>query len=122
MESLCSNCEKQGETRLMLTNIPFFKDVMVVSFTCPHCGYRNNEIQNAGVLAEFGHRITVKIASKEDLNRDICRGEFATTFVPELGLEVPFNQKGYMSTLEGFLTGFKEDLLMQQPARRVSLV
>lgn len=105
----------------MLTNIPFFKDIMVVSFSCDHCGYRNNEIENAGVLAEFGHKLTLTVTCKEDLDRDICRGEFATTFIPELGLEVPFNKKGQMSTLEGFLTGFRDDLLMQQPQRKVLL-
>lgn len=120
IESLCPNCEKNGETRMMLTNIPFFKDILVVSFTCDLCGHRNNEIQNAGVLAEHGLKIKLTVTCKEDLERDICRGEFATTFVPELGLEVPFNKKGHMSTLEGFLTGFKEDLLMQQPHRRVT--
>ena len=103
----------------MLTNIPFFKDILVVSFSCPHCGCRNNEIQNAGVLADKGCKITLNVTSPDDLDRDICRGEFATTFIPELGLEVPFNRKGQMSTLEGFITGFKEDLMMQQTARRV---
>lgn len=107
---------------MMLTNIPFFKDVLVVSFTCDDCGHRNNEIQNAGVLADTGLKLKLTVTNKEDMDRDICRGEFATTFVPELGLEVPFNKKGQMSTLEGFLTGFKEDLMMQQPIRRVILV
>lgn len=119
IESMCPNCEKNGETRMMLTNIPFFKDVLVVSFSCEICGHRNNEIQNAGVLADTGLRIKLTVTCKDDLERDICRGEFATTFVPELGLEVPFNKKGAMSTLEGFLTVFKEDLEMQQPYRRV---
>lgn len=118
MESLCPNCESNGETRMMLTNIPFFKDLLVVSFSCPHCNYRNNEIQNAGVLAELGHKITLTVDKKEDLDRDIVRSEFATTFVPELNLEIPFNKKGHMSTLEGYLTGFKDDLMMNQPFRR----
>ena len=120
MESLCVNCGKNGETRMMLTNIPFFKDVLVVSFTCDHCHWRNNEIENAGVLSEMGHKISLKVTCKEDMDRDICRGEFATTFIPELQLEIPFTKKVHMSTLEGFLTGFKEDLLMNQPHRRVN--
>ena len=112
------NCQKDGETRMMLTNIPFFKDILVVSFSCPHCNYRNNEIQNAGVLAELGHKLTLTVNSREDLDRDICRGEFATTYIPELQLEIPFNKKGHMSTLEGYLTGFKEDLLLNQQHRK----
>lgn len=107
---------------MMLSNIPFFKDVLVVSFHCPHCGYKNNEIQNAGVLAEHGKKITLTVNDKEDLERDICKGEFATISVPELQLEIPYNKKGAMSTLEGLLTSFKEDLEMNQPYRRVNKV
>lgn len=118
MQSLCANCHKQGETRMMLTNIPFFKDVLVVSFHCDECGYKNNEIQNAGMLNEFGHKITLKVQNADDLNRDICKGEFATLRIPELDFEIPYNKKGQMSTLEGFLTGFKEDLEMFQQERR----
>lgn len=118
MQSLCANCHKQGETRMMLTNIPFFKDVLVVSFQCDECGYKNNEIQNAGMLNEFGHKISLKVTCAEDLNRDICKGEFAVLRIPELDFEIPYNQKGQMSTLEGFLTGFKDDLEMFQQERR----
>ena len=46
IESLCMNCEEQGTTRLFLTRIPFFKEVVLMSFECPHCGYRNSEIQS----------------------------------------------------------------------------
>lgn len=122
LESLCPNCNKTGETRMMLTQIPFFKDILVVSFTCPHCHYRNNEVQNAGTLAEFGCKITLTVTTKEDLNRDIVKGEFATTFIPELQLEVPFNKKGMMTTLEGYLTTFKEDLLLNQAYRKVEVL
>lgn len=48
IQSLCPSCEEQGETRLLLTEIPFFKEIVVMSFSCPHCNYRNNEIQPAG--------------------------------------------------------------------------
>jgi len=50
IDSLCMNCEEQGVTRLFLTRIPFFKEVVLMSFECPHCGYRNSEIQSVSVL------------------------------------------------------------------------
>jgi hypothetical protein len=28
----------QGTTRLLLTKIPFFREVIIMSFSCPHCG------------------------------------------------------------------------------------
>lgn len=53
IESLCMNCEEQGTTRLFLTRIPFFKEVVLMSFECPHCGYRNSEIQSVIWLPTF---------------------------------------------------------------------
>lgn len=41
IESLCSNCEENGETRLLLTKIPFFREIIVSSFHCDKCGFRN---------------------------------------------------------------------------------
>jgi hypothetical protein len=38
IESLCINCEQNGTTRLLLTKIPFFREVIIMSFACPHCG------------------------------------------------------------------------------------
>ncbi len=31
---------QQGETRMLMTKIPHFREVMVCSFECPHCGNR----------------------------------------------------------------------------------
>src|SRR6202021_2936413 len=48
VESLCMQCREQGMTRLMLTSIPYFREVVLMSFNCQHCGTSNNEIQSAG--------------------------------------------------------------------------
>ena len=48
IESFCVNCHNQGETRMMLTTIPYYKQLLVSSFHCPHCGYKNSELQNTG--------------------------------------------------------------------------
>lgn len=37
----------QGSTRLLLTSIPYFKEVVVMSFRCEHCGHRDSEVQSA---------------------------------------------------------------------------
>ena len=50
IESLCMRCELNGTTRLLMTYIPYFKEVLVASFLCDHCGERNNEIQSAGQI------------------------------------------------------------------------
>jgi zinc finger protein len=48
VESFCVVCHQNGETILLLTKIPFFKEMLIGSFSCDQCGYRNNEIQFVG--------------------------------------------------------------------------
>ena len=67
IESLCMSCEQtvwnltfifeqviraltQGVTRMLLTSIPFFREVIVMSFRCEHCGNTNNEITSGGAI------------------------------------------------------------------------
>ena len=38
----------QGMTRLLLTKIPFYREIILMSFECEHCGFKNNEVQTAG--------------------------------------------------------------------------
>jgi C4-type Zn-finger protein len=42
--------EMQGVTRMLLTSIPYFKEIIVSSFRCEHCGHRDTEIQSAGEI------------------------------------------------------------------------
>jgi ZPR1 zinc finger protein len=109
----------QGETRLLLTRIPHFREVVIMAFECPHCHFRNNEIQSAGALAEKGCTYTCHVVSPADLDRQIVRSEWATVRVPALDFEVPPTQeRGSLTTLEGFLTGAVAGLELQQPARQ----
>lgn len=42
--------DKQGTTRMLLTTIPYFKEIVVSSFRCDKCGHRDTEIQSAGEI------------------------------------------------------------------------
>jgi|LakMenE01Jun11ns_1017448.scaffolds.fasta_scaffold9692353_2 hypothetical protein len=44
IESLCMECRKKGSTKFMYTKIPFFKEIILSSFNCDHCGNRNTEV------------------------------------------------------------------------------
>jgi len=50
IESLCMRCGENGITRLLLTRIPHFHEVVLMAFECPHCNERNYEVQFAGQL------------------------------------------------------------------------
>jgi len=40
----------QGTTRMLLTSIPLFREIVVMSFRCGYCGTQNNEIQAAAAI------------------------------------------------------------------------
>lgn len=42
-----------------------------MAFECPHCGFRNNELQSAGVFNERGHTISLSIQNKE-VKKKVC--------------------------------------------------
>lgn len=75
IESLCMNCYKNGTTRLLLTKIPFFKEIIVSSFSCPHCCWSNTEIQSAGRIQDQGICYTLKVKTKKDLNREVVKAD-----------------------------------------------
>lgn len=118
IESLCMVCNEQGITRLMLVSIPYFKEVIVSSFRCQHCGNTNNEIQSAGTIRDFGLIYTVKVLVASDLNRQLVKSPFCTITVPEIELTIP-PSRGNLTTIEGLLSGVIDDLSPEQPLRRI---
>ncbi|XP_024126727.1 zinc finger protein ZPR1 [Oryzias melastigma] len=121
IESLCMNCFQNGTTRLLLTRIPFFKEVILSSFSCAACGWANTEIQSAGQIQEQGVCYTLRVRTKQDLNREVVKADSATTRIPELDFEIPpFTQKGSLSTVEGLLDRAVSGLEQEQPVRRAA--
>ncbi|XP_023595735.1 zinc finger protein ZPR1 isoform X5 [Trichechus manatus latirostris] len=121
IESLCMNCYRNGVTRLLLTKIPFFREIIVSSFSCEHCGWNNTEIQSAGRIQDQGVRYTLTVRAQEDMNREVVKTESATTRIPELDFEIPaFSQKGALTTVEGLINRAISGLEQDQPMRRAS--
>jgi zinc finger protein len=117
IESLCMNCHEQGTTRLMLTRIPFFREVVLTSFHCPHCHFRDSEIQSAGVIQPFASRYTFALASTSDFSRQVIKSETCTARFIELDIEIPAG-RGQITNVESLLTTLIEDLEFSQPTRR----
>ena len=104
------SCGENGMTRLLLTKIPHYKEIILMSFHCEECGFKNNEIQSGGVIQEKGVRITVTLANERDLSRQVLilsmvgtyrrvaqvvRSDSASVLVPSIDLEIPATgQKG----------------------------
>ncbi|KAG0263622.1 nucleolar zinc-finger protein [Mortierella polycephala] len=117
IESLCMNCHENGTTRLLLTRVPHFREVILMAFDCPHCGYRSNELQQANAIALGGAIYTCKVASKADLNRQLVKTDTAVVKIPEIDFEIPA-QHGRLTTIEGLLSTVMDDLSSGQPVRK----
>ena len=53
------------------TDIPHFKQVVIMATTCNYCGYKSNEVKSGCGVSESGTRIVLTIANDSDLNRDV---------------------------------------------------
>jgi zinc finger protein len=122
---------------MLLTSIPYFREVIVASFRCEHCGNTNNEIQSAGeirrgsgyflcILFDFqfsriiaeGTVYTVRILTREDLNRQLVRSASCTIILPEYEMTLPAS-RGQLTTVEGLIRDIVADLSGDQPLRRI---
>lgn len=116
VQSLCMNCHDQGVTRMLLTTIPYFGQVILMSFECEHCGFKNSELQPAGAIQEKGSKYTLKIETTEDFNRQVIKQESASCKFVELEIEIP-PKRGVLTSVEGILTEMIDDLKSDQPER-----
>lgn len=117
IESLCMNCEKNGITRLLCTSIPYYRTVILMSFECPHCGFKNNEIQSGEAVQEHGTEVVLRVMEEDDLRRQMVRSEYASIEVPELELVIPArSQQGEVTTIEGVLERVHSGLYRIKPA------
>jgi ZPR1 zinc finger protein len=118
LKSLCMSCGEQGTTRLLLTTIPFFRDVILMSFDCEACGLKNSEVQSASVQAR-GCRFECRVETARDLNRQLVKGDKASFSIPELEFEIPSGtQSGVFTTLEGMISKAVDGLESTQVLRR----
>ncbi|KAI9203252.1 ZPR1 zinc-finger domain-containing protein [Polychytrium aggregatum] len=118
IESYCMNCGENGITRLLLTSIPHFRDIILMAFECPHCNFKNSEIQSASAVAEKGCTFSCRINGHDDLNRQVVKADSASVRFEELDFEIPpDSQRGVLSTVEGILSRAVDGLSQDQPQR-----
>mmetsp|Transcript_5908 Transcript_5908/g.8370 ORF Transcript_5908/g.8370 Transcript_5908/m.8370 type:complete len:524 (+) Transcript_5908:112-1683(+) len=119
-QSYCMSCEESsGVTRLMLTKIPYFREIILSSFECESCGERNTQVQFGGEIAEKGCKYSLQCEDVKDLDRRIIKSDTAIIQIPQIELEIPTNaQRGTISTIEGVLKRAADELETLQPARQ----
>ena len=115
--SLCMNCHENGTTRLLLTRIPFFREVVIMSFTCPSCHFTNNEIQSVGEIQQRGVRLMFRAESMQDLQRQVVKSDKCTCRIEDIDLEISAG-RGQLTNVEGLLSMVRDALDAGQAARR----
>lgn len=105
IQSLCMNCHAQGQTRLLLTMIPYYKEVILSSFECDACHFKNNDIQPAQRMEAYGISLSLNVLNNQDLNRQFVKSAEGTIRIKELDFEqAPVGANGVLTTIEGTLT------------------
>jgi len=73
-------------TTILLASIPLFREIMLCSFICEHCGERNNEVQFAGRLPDFGVEILFRCLHINDMDREVIKSDHCIITFEELDL------------------------------------
>ncbi|GAX23299.1 zinc finger protein [Fistulifera solaris] len=115
----CPACQgDKATTTLLLTKIPYFRELIIMNLYCEVCGNRDAQVSFGGSIQDEGQRITLTVRCSEDLNRQIVKSDSATLFFQTLDLEIPRStQQGKISTLEGILQTTVNQLTQQQAER-----
>lgn len=112
------DCDGKGTTIMMLHKIPFFRELILASFSCDKCGERNNEVTFGGEIQPKGRKITLVVTDTKDLSRQLIKSDSASIVLPEIEFEIPpKTQKGEISTIEGVLTQAANNLGLHQRER-----
>ena len=107
----CPMCPGSAETRMFVTRIPYFREVVVMCTSCDACGYRNSDLRAGGPIPTHGRTLTLAVTGARDLTRDIIKSETADVAIPELGLELGAGTLGgRVTTVEGLLSEVRDAL------------
>lgn len=88
-----------------------------MSFDCPHCHFKNSEIQSAGEIQQRGVKFTIRIDKAEDLGQQIIKSDTAVFRIEDIDLEIPPG-RGQLTNVEGILSMVVQDLEQKQDERK----
>lgn len=57
--TVCHVCFKEGKSKMCIVSIPFFKELIIMAFTCEHCGAHTSEIKTGGAIGAQTKKITL---------------------------------------------------------------
>jgi ZPR1 zinc finger protein len=114
----CFNCSAPGDCRMCMTDVPHFKEVILMAFACDECGWKDVEVKGGGAVPDAGTvtTLTYDPAHPEDLTRDVIKSDTAAVEIPEIELLMEGGSLGGMyTTVEGLLAALLDKLLEGNP-------
>eukprot|EP00549_Striatella_unipunctata_P025628 CAMPEP_0118700066 /NCGR_PEP_ID=MMETSP0800-20121206/16325_1 /TAXON_ID=210618 ORGANISM="Striatella unipunctata, Strain CCMP2910" /NCGR_SAMPLE_ID=MMETSP0800 /ASSEMBLY_ACC=CAM_ASM_000638 /LENGTH=531 /DNA_ID=CAMNT_0006600507 /DNA_START=304 /DNA_END=1899 /DNA_ORIENTATION=- len=112
----CPTCYRPAETNMCMTDIPHFKEVIIMSLLCEHCGYKSNEIKGGGAIPEYGSRIILTVNNSDDLGREVLKSDTAGVQIPELDMELDEGGlNGMYTSVEGLMNKLHDKLTEANP-------
>jgi zinc finger protein len=110
----CYACSAPGFSCMCMTDIPHFKEVIIMSFNCELCGFKTNEVKAGGAIPPEGERITLHVDASKDpdvLDRDVLKSDSACVNIPEIELEMAHGSLGGLyTTIEGLLDKIRQNI------------
>jgi len=112
----CYGCDKEGEAKMCIATIPFFKEIIIMAFSCDYCGYRNTDIKHGGGISDKATRIVLKVQKPSDMNRDVFKSDTGIMAIPELDFAMaPGTLGGVYTTVEGLIEKVHSNLEENNP-------
>ena len=95
----CPECNAPAETKMKVTSIPYFKEVVIMVTVCDVCGAKTSEVK-------AGKKLILRVTDPADMSRDVFKSETCsiTITIPELEFEMCGQTIGSMfTTIEGLM-------------------
>jgi zinc finger protein len=99
----CPACGEEVEYLYETENIPYFSEILIITCSCPLCGYRFSDVQS--LTSREPVRIEFPVTSEEDLMVRVVRSTQGEIQIPELGVDITPGPacEGFVSNVEGIL-------------------
>ena len=99
----CPACGEEVDYLYETENIPYFSEILIITCSCPLCGYRFSDIQS--LTSREPVRIEFRVEREEDLMVRVVRSTQGEILIPELGVEISPGPacEGFVSNVEGIL-------------------
>lgn len=69
----CEACFAPGQMKTCRISVPFFEDLVIMSFSCSECGHHTTETKSSGEIGKQCLIITLNADSSADLKRDLFK-------------------------------------------------